>query len=40
MDATTWSPRSLVMDAGEAIRVRIQTALRDMLSARKSVWFG
>jgi len=32
--------RSLVMDAGEAIRVRIQTALRDMLSARKSVWFG
>jgi 1-acyl-sn-glycerol-3-phosphate acyltransferase len=32
--------RGLVMDAGEAIRLRIQEALRDMLSARQSVWFG
>jgi 1-acyl-sn-glycerol-3-phosphate acyltransferase len=32
--------KSLVMDAGEAIRLRIQEALQDMLGARKSVWFG
>jgi 1-acyl-sn-glycerol-3-phosphate acyltransferase len=32
--------RGLVMDAGEAIRARIQKALHDMLAARKSVWFG
>lgn len=32
--------RGLVMDAGEAIRLRIQEALHDMLSARNSVWFG
>jgi len=32
--------RGVIMDAGEAIRLRIQEALRDMLSARQSVWFG
>jgi hypothetical protein len=31
--------RSLIMDAGETIRARIQAALQDMLSARQSVWF-
>src|SRR5438132_3968372 len=32
--------RGVIMDAGEAIRLRIQEALRDLLAARKSVWFG
>ena len=32
--------RGVVMDAGEAIRLRIQEALRDMLAARQSIWFG
>ena len=31
---------SRVMEAGEAIRLRIQEALQDMLATRKSVWFG
>jgi hypothetical protein len=33
-------PRSRVMDESEAIRTRIQEALYDMLSRRRSVWFG
>jgi hypothetical protein len=33
-------PRSRVMDESEAIRTRIQDALYDMLSRRRSVWFG
>jgi 1-acyl-sn-glycerol-3-phosphate acyltransferase len=32
--------RSRVMDESEAIRTRIQDALYDMLSRRRSVWFG
>jgi 1-acyl-sn-glycerol-3-phosphate acyltransferase len=32
--------RSRVMDESEAIRDRIQTALYEMLRARRSVWFG
>jgi len=32
--------RSRVMDESEAIRERIQSALYDMLRARRSVWFG
>jgi 1-acyl-sn-glycerol-3-phosphate acyltransferase len=32
--------RSKVMDQSEEIRERIQTALHDMLRARRSVWFG
>jgi 1-acyl-sn-glycerol-3-phosphate acyltransferase len=32
--------RSRVMDESEAIRSRIQDALYDMLSRRRSVWFG
>jgi hypothetical protein len=31
---------SRIMEAGEAIRRRIQDALHDMLAARQSVWFG
>jgi 1-acyl-sn-glycerol-3-phosphate acyltransferase len=33
-------PRSRVMEESEAIRNRIQDALFDMLSRRRSVWFG
>ncbi|MEW6475672.1 MAG: lysophospholipid acyltransferase family protein [Actinomycetota bacterium] len=33
-------PRSRVMEESEAIRTRIQDALYDMLSLRRSVWFG
>jgi 1-acyl-sn-glycerol-3-phosphate acyltransferase len=33
-------PRSRVMEESEAIRTRIQEALFDMLSRRRSVWFG
>ena len=33
-------PRSRVMEESEAIRTRIQDALYDMLSRRRSVWFG
>ena len=33
-------PRSRVMEESEAIRTRIQDALFDMLSRRRSVWFG
>ena len=33
-------PRSRVMDESEAIRTSIQDALYDMLSRRRSVWFG
>jgi 1-acyl-sn-glycerol-3-phosphate acyltransferase len=33
-------PRSRVMEEAEAIRTRIQEALYDMLSRRRSVWFG
>jgi 1-acyl-sn-glycerol-3-phosphate acyltransferase len=33
-------PRSLVMEEAEAIRGSIQDALYDMLSKRRSVWFG
>ncbi|MGH8998663.1 MAG: lysophospholipid acyltransferase family protein, partial [Acidimicrobiia bacterium] len=33
-------PRSMVMDAAEAIRTSIGDALFDMLSRRRSVWFG
>jgi 1-acyl-sn-glycerol-3-phosphate acyltransferase len=32
--------RSVVMDAAEDIRERIQTQVHEMLRARKSVWFG
>ncbi len=32
--------RSRVMEESEAIRSRIQDALYDMLSRRRSVWFG
>lgn len=32
--------RSRIMDASEAIRDQIQTALYDMLRTRRSVWFG
>ncbi len=32
--------RSRVMEESEAIRTRIQDALHDMLSRRRSVWFG
>jgi 1-acyl-sn-glycerol-3-phosphate acyltransferase len=32
--------RSRVMEEAEAIRARIQEALHDMLSERRSVWFG
>jgi hypothetical protein len=32
--------RSRVMDEAEAIRVRIQEALYDMLRQRRSVWTG
>jgi hypothetical protein len=32
--------RSRVMDESEAIREKIQTALYDMLRARRSVWTG
>ena len=32
--------RSRVMDESEAIRTSIQDALYDMLSRRRSVWFG
>jgi 1-acyl-sn-glycerol-3-phosphate acyltransferase len=32
--------RSRVMDESEAIRVKIQDTLYDMLRARKSIWFG
>jgi hypothetical protein len=32
--------RSLVMDEADAIRSSIQEALYDMLSQRRSVWFG
>jgi hypothetical protein len=32
--------RSRVMEESEAIRTRIQDALYDMLSRRRSVWFG
>ena len=32
--------RSRVMEESEAIRTRIQEALYDMLSHRRSVWFG
>jgi 1-acyl-sn-glycerol-3-phosphate acyltransferase len=32
--------KSRVMDEAEAIRVRIQETLWDMLAERKSVWFG
>jgi 1-acyl-sn-glycerol-3-phosphate acyltransferase len=33
-------PRSRVMEESETIRTRIQEALYDMLSRRRSVWFG
>ena len=33
-------PRSRVMEEAEAIRTHIQDALYDMLSRRRSVWFG
>ena len=33
-------PRSRIMEESEAIRSRIQGALFDMLSRRRSVWFG
>jgi len=33
-------PRSRVMDSSEAIRTSIQDALYDILSRRRSVWFG
>jgi 1-acyl-sn-glycerol-3-phosphate acyltransferase len=33
-------PRSRVMEESEAIRAGIQDALFDMLSHRRSVWFG
>jgi 1-acyl-sn-glycerol-3-phosphate acyltransferase len=33
-------PRSRIMEESEAIRTRIQDALFDMLSRRRSVWFG
>jgi 1-acyl-sn-glycerol-3-phosphate acyltransferase len=33
-------PRSRVMEESEAIRTSIQDALYDMLSRRRSVWFG
>jgi hypothetical protein len=33
-------PRSRVMEESESIRTRIQDALYDMLSRRRSVWFG
>jgi 1-acyl-sn-glycerol-3-phosphate acyltransferase len=33
-------PRSRIMEESEAIRTRIQDALFDMLSHRRSVWFG
>ncbi|HMC79769.1 MAG TPA: hypothetical protein VKO35_04390, partial [Acidimicrobiia bacterium] len=33
-------PRSRIMEESEAIRTRIQDALYDMLSRRRSVWFG
>ncbi|HYT40181.1 MAG TPA: lysophospholipid acyltransferase family protein [Acidimicrobiia bacterium] len=33
-------PRSRIMEESEAIRTRIQEALYDMLSHRRSVWFG
>jgi 1-acyl-sn-glycerol-3-phosphate acyltransferase len=33
-------PRSRVMEESEGIRTRIQEALYDMLSQRRSVWFG
>jgi 1-acyl-sn-glycerol-3-phosphate acyltransferase len=33
-------PRSRVMDESEAVRTSIQDALYDMLSRRRSVWFG
>jgi 1-acyl-sn-glycerol-3-phosphate acyltransferase len=33
-------PRSRVVEESEAIRARIQEALHDMLSERRSVWFG
>jgi 1-acyl-sn-glycerol-3-phosphate acyltransferase len=33
-------PRSLVMEEAEAIRTKIQDALYDILSRRRSVWFG
>ena len=32
--------RSRVMEESEAIRAQIQDALYDMLSRRRSVWFG
>jgi hypothetical protein len=32
--------RSRVMDEAEAIRVRLQETLYDMLRTRKSIWFG
>jgi 1-acyl-sn-glycerol-3-phosphate acyltransferase len=32
--------RSRVMEEAETIRTRIQDALHDMLSQRRSVWFG
>jgi 1-acyl-sn-glycerol-3-phosphate acyltransferase len=33
-------PRSRVMEESEAIRTQIQDALYDMLSRRRSIWFG
>jgi 1-acyl-sn-glycerol-3-phosphate acyltransferase len=33
-------PRSRVMEESEEIRTRIQDALYDILSRRRSVWFG
>jgi 1-acyl-sn-glycerol-3-phosphate acyltransferase len=33
-------PRGRIMDEAESIRLQLQEALYDMLSARRSVWFG
>jgi hypothetical protein len=33
-------PRGRIMDESEAIRQRLQDAVHDMLSHRRSIWFG
>jgi len=33
-------PRGRILDESEAIRLQLQAALHDMLSHRRSIWFG
>jgi hypothetical protein len=35
-----WEDRGLVQTVAEEVRARIQDELHDMLSKRRSVWFG